>query len=304
MPTLIPRLKSRDGSLSEDGHRSYTMEYLVESDTLNVSPALIDAAIGVAYYAPYPDDPPARLKRKRISQEGNELYFHRVVHEYDTRRTANDTGTTQPGEADSAPGDPGQNSGNTSPLDRPWVLKWGSVQTERVIEKDKDGKPILNSAMQPFDPAIAVQVANPTLTISAVRLTAQVEKILRFTNKVNRREFLGAAKWHARCTQYAISSVFELGAYYWQVDVTVEFKEGGWNPSKYLDAGTVEATFNEQGQVVGYRAIMDRLNSPVTSPVPLNGSGKKLENVNPLSPAAFSYLEFRLYDDEDFSQLI
>lgn len=310
MPTLTARLKSRSGGIDADGHRSYTMVYQVESDSLNVEPDIVEDAVGIAYYAPYPTDLAARLKRKTVSQEGSELYFHQVVLEYDTRPSAADAGTVTPGEPGSAPAEAGANAGQTPPNLRPWVLKWGSVQSERPLESDLDGNAVTNSANQKFDPPIMIPVAMTTLSITAFRLQAQSDKIQRFLNKVNSRTFLGYPKYHARCTDYQITSQYEQGAYYWQVDVTITFKEpgsvvgpdSGWNPVRVLDAGTAEYS-DPDGSGRKYRSIVDAMGQPVSQPVPLNGDGEKA------TPAFLAdngpvYLKFRAYKEDDFAQLI
>lgn len=301
MPNLVARLKSREGGIEADGHRSYIVVYQVESDELNVQPDVIEDAVNAAYYSPYPTDPAALLKKKRVSQEGSELFFHNVTLEYDTRSNPADKGTVQPGQPGTAPNQAGQNAGQTAPNLRPWVLKWDYVTSERQLEQDLHGNAVLNSANQRFDPPLTIPVCRPTLSITAWRLVAQQEKILRFMNKVNTRPFLGAAKAHARCTRYAISSVFEQGAFYWQVDVTVEFNEIPWNPVKVLDAGTVEYIGIGEGGVKRFRTIVDGLGNPMMHP--LNGSGLKMTPAQILA-GQFSYLEFRVYGEADFSQLI
>jgi hypothetical protein len=304
MPTFTARLKSRSGGISDDGHRSYTVVYQVESDSLNVEPDAVEDAVGIAYYAPYPTDPAARLKRKSVSQEGSELYFHSVTLEYDTKPSPFDKGTAEAGGA-ATPSEPGTNSGATPPNLRPWVVKWGSVQTEVPLEKDRTvndeyptGKPVVNSAGQPFDPPVMVPSSNPTLTITAFRLLQRSDLILVFMDAVNAFPFFGWPPGHARCTSYSVTSQYEQGAFFWQVDVTVEFRKKAWNPIRVLDAGTVKKTGSELDGYK-YRPCTDGLGQAVTSPVPLDGFGGQLA-----AGGTPVYLEFNGHDYADFSQLI
>lgn len=305
MPTTYSyKLRKLDGGINEDGSRFYTRTYQVVSSVVNDEPDNIDDVVPLNYYTSYPTDSAALLKRKRV-QQTDDLNVWVLVLEYDSRPLQVDRGTTEAGQPGSAPSVPGGNSNQVAPNLRPWVVKWGSVQTEEPLERDRsvgedlpEGAPVVNRAGVKFDPPIMVRAAHATVSITAYRLQAQVEKVRQFINHVNKKEFLGHSAGEALCTAYQITSVYEAGAFYWQVDVTVEFKRPAWNPIVVLNAGTVQKV-GSQASGFSYRACIDSLGNPVSQPVPLASDGTQLA-----IGGTVNYLEFTGYYEADFSQLI
>lgn len=307
MATYDVKEISRSGAIDDKGVRTYTRVFRVITSNPGDGPLLITAQVPFVLYETYNLGPgndldlAAILKRVDTQPEDVLAGIWQVTMTYDTAQNAVDKGTVQPGTTDTPPGGgsgtPGTGNNQTPPDQRPWTLRWGSVQTDRLLVKDlsEEEAPVVNSAGQPFDPPISLPSANTTLSITGFTAVGDGSKIKRYMNKVNEHAFLGWDPGEARCTQYQLTSVYENGAFFWQVDVTIEFKDGGWNPVEVLDAGTLY----KKSASLPLQPILDRAGNPVTAPVPLNGFGEPLTaGADPV------YLEFQGYATVDFANLI
>lgn len=299
MPTYSSKKRKVRGGIRPDGVRFYTIEYQVRSSVINDEPDNIDDEVPFVLYQQYPTDSAAFLKAKTVEQS-DELEYWTVTLDFDTERNPADAGAAPPEQPGTAPGTPGTATAGTAPELRPWVYKWGSVSREAAQAQDYSNPPkdYVNSAGIPFDPPLSVPTYNITLSITAWRLTAQEIKIRQFMGKVNESEYLGYNALTWLCTGYQVQSMFERGIFFWQVDVTLENRKGGWNPVEVLDAGTIELN-DPDGSGQRLRAILDHTGAAVTQPVPLDGFGARLAVGG--TPV---YLEFTGYQAEDFSTLI
>lgn len=302
MAVYDSRLVSIEGGIDPSGVRRYVRVYQVRAYQNTGEPKLdndaddIDDQVAFVLYDPYPTDAFAYLKQKDV-QQTPELFVWTLTLTWDSESNPSDQGTTEPGEVGVAPTTPGTNSPATPPAQRPWVVKWGAIQTERILETDvsEDEKPVANSAGQPFDPPVKVPCSDVTLSITCFSARINAANTWLYFNKVNKFKFLGLwpPGW-ARCTRYEQTSLFEGGQTLWQTDITIQFREDGWNPIRVLDAGTVELS-DPDGTGQRLRAIVDETGAAVTSPVPLDGFGEKLAAGEDLV-----YLEFQGYYEADF----
>lgn len=307
------RLVKAGGNIDSKGVKHYSRTYKVESDDVNDAPGAVISAgelEALAYLSPHPDDPGALLKSKNATQT-DDLMMWECVFEWDTEESSTDRGTVgnggagPPSSAGTTPSSPGGNTSATPPEARPWKFEWGSVQTERLMEKDlsDDEVPVVNSANLPFDPPPSVPCSDTTLTVTLYQGTARPEKIWVYQDAVNTETFLGVFEPRTvRVTQYKQTSVYEAQhGWFWEYSLTFQIRFEGWNPVKVLDAGTMQRV-DKGGAGVQLLPCTDAHGQAVTSPVPLDGFGAQLPA--DATPDDFVYLSFQGYKEASFGFII
>lgn len=156
------------------------------------------------------------------------------------------------------PGDSGSEPPDENPLLRPvqYSLEWSAFT--KVISKDIDGEPLLNSAGDLFE-NVEIDSADPVLV--CVKNMFPLEDIIAlaiaYRNAVNEEEFFGAPP--RTCKMEAISSgplMEENGYQYYQVTFRIQFKEETWDLF-IVNRGT-QAYFykNEHHEDLGYMTKM------------------------------------------------
>ena len=191
----------------------------------------------------------------------------------------------------SGSGGPPQPPGQ-SPTERPWTTEIGSERSTRILTEDLDGKPVANSAGQPFDPGVEIPVCFPTFTITCFKPigSESLANVLHYTNSINSGSFLGLAAKRVLCTEYKLTSQYEQGQWFWQKVVSFKCNpDTTWNPIKVLDAGTVEKKYTQSGYKLV--EITGPTGSAVSAPVPLNGAGNPLQGGG--SPVYLDYKGYR-----------
>lgn len=286
----------REGGIDEKGVRHYTRTYQVLTDDFTLGPGLVSTLVPTLLYESYnlgtgEQDLFAILKKKDARPVDGQLGLWEVTCEYDSAPL--DFGT-QGGSAPGAGTQPGQGNNQQPPASRPWVIKLGSNKTTKVLTKDLDNNEVVNSAGVPFDPAIEVPAAFPTIGITAFKATFAFSQILTFTNAINSDAWQGFPPKRLRCIEYAATTQYENGAFFWQIDVTLEYNpDQDWNPVKVLDASTV---WRESGSKPP--APIEVNGVAVTSPVPI------CAGVPVNAGGALCYLDFTAYREVAFATII
>lgn len=250
-----------------------------------------------------------------------------VTVEYSTR-TSN-TDPTQNSGDDSGAGGSGS-GGSQDPTLRPPKISWGQAHASRSIVA-LGGRPLCNSAGQPFMPPPEIDVALPVLRITKNMPTFDAHRAATYTNAINASSWtiLGEtwAPYEAKCTGITGESEWE-GTFAF-VAVTYEFTfapDFGWlhRPLDYgsyeTDHPVNEATFSpgagfiftqpgpppapdENGCRPKLKLIQDASGTPIADEFFLDGHGKKLKcdgNGDLLPP---HFLEFHIFREVDFDTL-
>jgi hypothetical protein len=286
----------REGSIDEKGVRRYIRTFQVITDDFTLGPGLVATLVPTLLYESYnlgtgEQDLFAILKKKDARPVEGQLGMWEVVCEYDSAPL--DFGT-QSGSGIGAGSSPGAGNNQVAPNLRPWVIKLGSNKTTKVLTKDLNNVEVVNSAGVPFDPPIEVPAAFPTISITAYKATFAFSQILTYTNAINSDAWQGFPPRRLRCIEYAATTQFENGAFFWQLDVTLEYNpDEDWNPVKVLDASTV------------WRESMTKPPAPievngvaVTSPVPICNGVPVPAGGQPC------YLDFTAYREVAFATII
>ncbi len=198
----------------------------------------------------------------------------------------------------------GQN--NPNPLLRPAVVTFGFNKTQRIVYKDINGKPLLNSALDYFDPPLSIDDSRPTLTVVRNEPSFDPSIAVAYQDAVNSDSFFGASPGQAKVAGISAVSQTENNYFFWQVSYTIEFRWDGWQPV-LLDYGrnAIYVNTNTGAEFKGPVFQKDKKgneipNVPVTEPVPLDGNGNEL--INP-TPDTVKKLPFTVYRSLPFSQL-
>lgn len=292
-------LPTREGSIDEKLIRNYSRSFQVIVDNPTHGPGEVAAMVPLNMYASWAAgtdfDFTALLKKKTARMTGQQDggWIWEVVCDYDSAPFDQGTGGSS---SESPSGQPGQSQ--TQPDARPWSIEFGSVKTTKLLVKDVQGAAtkyvnangaLVNNAGveavasngQPFDPTVEIPAHHPQISITAFKAMGMdsMANVAAYTNKVNQGVWQGFADQTVLCTEYKLTSQYEHGQWWWQKTVVLEVNpDAPWNPVLILDCGTVTRVSNTEP----FRPILDGTGQPVTSPVPLNGSGQPLPAGSPL----------------------
>ncbi len=197
-----------------------------------------------------------------------------------------------------------------NPLREKPQIHWTFVTTDEPVDKDINGKAILNSALEPFDPPITKPVHDLALQYTRNERRYNQMTALKYKGKINSNTFLDAPPGTVMCTVFDADKIYDekYGDYY---RVTYEFqfrleevggKKWGWR-RRILDAGFRELV--EIADTTGephWENIKDEDGNPVSQPVPLDGDGMKLHPTGKWPPDGY-FLEFELHEKVSFSPL-
>ena len=292
--------KSTDASVDQKGNRTYIRKFLVGMANLSDQPPSVwgSGFASIVRYQSYPFDAGALAVTLDASPEGDTGLWYTVRITY--KSNPFDLGNTT--------GNPSDSDASVTPTSRPWTITFGSTHGQRLLTQDTiTDAPIASSAGQPYDPPPEIPSSNLTIQITAFESFATfkpIGKVLNYQDYVNEFDILLAVSpaetntfpaETLRCTEYKSVSHSEQGETYWQVDVTLEFKFNGWNPIELLDCGTLYI----KSMTLPIQPVLDQQGNPVSTPVPLNGSGGLLN-----AGDAPVYLQFNGYNKVDFSTLL
>lgn len=277
MPTfsLITKAgQGRSATKDADRQRTYTVPYQVESDDPAGSEAevltYVEGQVGLIGTA-HPDDDGAFLRSIRIQEDADDGCSWSVTCEYG------------PWEAR-----------EESPLDEPPEVSIDWAPRERIAERDYNGVAVVNSANDPFDPAIVRDDTRVVIRVSTNEAIYPLQLASAYRDTVNDAAVTidgvtFAAKTIKAAAPKARRQYHPSVGFYWRIDYEFEIAPETWvhkqidNGFRYLASATVrKQALTDDGQ-------------PVSAPVLLDGSGGRLApNGTPV------VLEFDLYEPKDF----
>jgi hypothetical protein len=269
----------RTGTVNEKGERSYTRTFQVITDSALDGPLYVRQAPGIpvrgSIYATDTEiDPGARVKSITPSQSDNPKVWE-VRVEYSS--------TTE--------------DEQENPLERAPEISWSAAPYTRVAWKDNNGKAIVNSAGQYFDPPLEVDDSRPVLTITRNEASFNPSLAIDYQDAVNSDAFLGFSPGQAKVAMIQASSATENDVFFWRVTYEFAFRREGWALS-VLDQGRYEKVSGKPVPIKEYDTAGNAIpGSHVTDPVPLSG-GSRLDNPGPDS---VQFLSFTVYKERAFS---
>ena len=198
-----------------------------------------------------------------------------------------------------------------NPLEQRPEFSWTFADVNEPIDKDKDNKPITNSAQEPFDPPIAEDYSDQVFRV--VRNEATFDKLFAadFKNSVNIDTFLGFPPGTCWLKVFDGDEIKEAGLIYWRVSYEIHIRydkdneqASGWERN-ILDQGYRTIALDEAGEPKltedgkpTYEVMKDKDKNLLSQPVQLDGEGQKLS-----AGAVPVFLEFETKKVRQFSIL-
>jgi len=255
--------------------RNHTLRWRVETDTILDGSQTVLLSPAVAHLLDaHPDDPAALANRVRVSQRSENGRIWNLDVDYST-----DAKSDQP---------------DDDPLLEEREVSWASATVSAVAAKDRDGKAILNSAGDPFDPPIEVERPHAKLTVARNEASFSGTTAIAYIQKVNSTQFSGGAPGTVLCMDINANEQERNKIKFWRVTYEFEYAPEGWQPDileqglRQLVSGNVETCKDNDGEAV-------------TTPVPLDSAGAQIDASTLPGTAVFT--TFNVYKEIDFNQL-
>lgn len=262
--------------------RRYSVELVAEVDSVNVGPMAVIKALGLAPYASY------RFPLFSEATETDAGAFIQSVSVGDL----DEAGLTYLVKLEYGPYPANQDGMDVDETGR-WVaqswnaipsLNWTSEDVEFAVTHDRDAKPILNKAGDPFDPPLTIPVTVPVAVVSRVEKSFNPDWILLYKNRVNHAPWLGWSSESVLIRDITGERTRDPDwGVLWNVTYTFAFKPSvtvmTGDGEKVVQPGWAERVLNAglRQKVSGkLEAILSANGAPVSSPVPLDADGKAL----------------------------
>jgi hypothetical protein len=202
-----------------------------------------------------------------------------------------DKGSTNPLSGNSIGGRGAQ--GFENPLLRPPKIKWGQAKFQKAVTQDTNGDPIVNSALERFDPPVEIDDSRPTLEITRNEPTYQQALAMKYRDAVNSDPFFGFGIGTVKVDSITADFRWENGYGYWEVSYVFHIRPEKWNPTEILDCG-----FYHLDAAGKPAAIRDAVGSNLSAPVLLDGKGQQLQpGAKPV------FIPFDFYEIQPFADL-
>lgn len=269
--------QGRNGSDSAGGERTYSRVFRVLTDS-NFDTVVEATANGTPVFGDlFPSDNEAFCQKVSGTQEAFSPRVWIITCSYSNKRVL-----------------------LVNPLNDPTVFTWGTQQFQRPYFKDRDGFAILNSAGDPFDPPVEGDDSRTSVTM--VRNVATVPVwFLKARDRLNSTTYTidGITINSERAKIQKVSAGKQEkrnGVSFRTISTTMYVQDDSWQKS-ILDAG-----FRLTSPILGGARvhILNGDGTQVTSPVPLDGTGDKIEEP---TPANAVFLDFDIYNTFDFNTL-
>jgi hypothetical protein len=270
---------ARAGRATQYG-RTYTVQYRAISDGAVIGPAAIFQAFPISIAATY-----------SYSGDVAEVDAGSFLREISLREDSED-GRQWIVECNYSPPEYGAPPPVENPLDEPPSVAWDGAQWEEVIDVDEDGKPIVNTAGDPFLEGVTRDQTRSILRITRNEPSFSDDIAELYRDTLNSVVFFGKAPDTMKVGMIRAEAVWSwfLADYYWRVSYEFHQNRLGWN-TPVRDAGLRQLTLTDPTK---QEHILDNRGFPITTPHLLDGSGRKLA-VNG-TPVALPFRRYRSVD--------
>ena len=265
-----------------------------ESDDPAIRPQLAWGAAGIPeIYQPHPFSSWLYVQNKTVRKIGGFDYEVTVNYTTSSKQDSNE-------------------SELIDPLSRPPEIEWNFTVSNEKIDRDIEGKAIVNSAGESFDPPITKDVYDLVLRITRNQSNFNHLQAAEYIGAINSDYFYGFEPGMVRCTNYSGRKIRVGSLSYWQV--TYEFQiryaevsgvNTGWK-RRILDQGMHTYDGLDDEGYVKWKKIPvkdDKGNNvPTSEPFPLDGNGNKLPGARHTA-REHEFEEFDIYPSLSFSIL-
>jgi len=174
-----------------------------------------------------------------------------------------------------------------SPFEAPPTVRWSSSSEDFACTHDRDGKPILNKAGDPFDPPIQIPISTPIANVTRVLKAFDPAFITVFKDSVNETEWLGWAPESVLCQEITADKYYDADwGYLWNVSYQFSFRpsavdmtshgiviDPGW-AVQVLNAGLRQKKLKDAEHMIYEKRQIMIDGSPISSPENLDENGK------------------------------
>ena len=198
-----------------------------------------------------------------------------------------------------------------NPLDQPWEVEWTFVTSNEAIDRDVNGKPIMNSAGESFDPPITKDIQDLVLRVVRNEAYYNAAVAADYIGSINRDWFKGFAPGMVRCTDCSGRLMRSANMVYWQVSYEFQMRTEkdsetneviGWR-RRILDQGFRELV-KQDDETYKAERITDVNGNPISEPWPLDGKGAAIgEPIPGQVPEGTTFLTFDIYPAQSFANL-
>jgi hypothetical protein len=270
-------------------NRTYSATYRVVSETARIGPkqvlAVCPVAIGNHYIYGVKDD--------IDFEEDKGSWVNSISVEPESEDGKSWIIRVEYGPIDAAGGDT-----TDATLAKPQIT-WDYVGSEQIVDEDIEGRPVVNSAYDRFDPPLTREVKRPVLTIISQEEHFDFIEAFVYQDAINGNAFLAFGDeglW--RVTKYTGASTTKLDAKgndvtVWNVTREWTFDRNGWI-RPILNQGMRQLNQNRDG----WAPILVR-GQPISSPVLLDTTGHELPaGADPIYGFYLTYpvLDFSVFD--------
>jgi hypothetical protein len=283
---LFPSRRARDGV---DKRTQYVRQFEMRTDDPEDAGEIAGTSPDIPRNGEaYPGDDTATLTDITVDQssEDNTLwlitltYTSEIPAEQAKEGLGYDTGGNPSENSGSSTAGSGQVTREPDPRNRPPKFSVTWEQTTEIIRKDINGRAVVNSAGDPFDPPPTIERSYPIITIQ--KNVSLDNEILSIDSQSNWQEIVNSDQpWQTdvktlRFVRFDHSSEEENGIAYASVTLSIKVKWYGWL-LQLVDAGFREKLPPTAGFPLGRMVpIRDSRGDGITSPALLDGSGRQL----------------------------
>lgn len=288
--------RGQSGGINDKAQRKYARTFQVFCNNINTRALEVRLAAGVPrlfdYYITSSEfDLGARARNIDVVQDTLYPLRWEVTVSYDSI-SIDPTKIATPNQTSGS----SQGGGAKSPEQKPPQYSWDFTRQARAISKDLDGKAILNSAGDPFDPPIEIDDCRPILTVEQTLLTFDVNLAMQYYDTVNSDTFLGFSPGQAKCNGRKGTSRFEENKFVWTVTTEIHFRRDNWIPLEIIDRGFHYLDGTPPKKIL-FRDPTD--DQPMATPQLLNGNG----GIGPIAGTDAQFQQFRVFQSLPFAAL-
>jgi hypothetical protein len=172
------------------------------------------------------------------------------------------------------------------PLETPFRLSYSHAYSHEQIDKDADGAPITNSALETSDPPLMEECPELVMRFEDnwSREDPRINKLAEYINTVNSDYFFGGryAPGTCLCRCVEASEARLAGLWYYMMVIEIHVRPDGWQ-KRFLDEGFRVVVKDSAGNPekdddgnLKFRTLTDSEGNPLTAPVMLDGTGSRL----------------------------
>lgn len=273
------RSGSYENVLNNRRVRTWKVKTNDKTDDDGVIVAHFADTLGIKFLTPHPNNSFFTARQFQVDQIPNTPYGWDVRVTYSTEPLREDEDEPE------------------NPLDRPVRITWSSELSQEFTTKDKDGKPMMNSAgdaLEPFEKDDVRWIIRLTKNFSQVP-----SWVATYVNRVNSTSItIQGVILSARTAKVQSLEIGEVQVQndipYQEVSAELAYKLDTWDVDRldegfhYLDSGSRK------------RVLLDD-NEPSTEPVPLDGSGGILSSPDEDNAV---FRTFNIYSELDLNSLM